>query len=139
MVIILDLSHPVVWLVRHVCPDKAEFSFFAKENRFLMLFQTCTKLTFGLSEKRKYSFPIWFIITHTLNIFEINKFLGTDATWKTCLNESPSRFNHMLPPTTNMSSEFLIFFFFWHPLLCQHDIFDFLGLLSKSCVLSTKS
>ena len=23
--------------------------FFAKENRFLMLFQTCTKLTFGLS------------------------------------------------------------------------------------------
>ena len=138
MVIILDLSHPVVWLVRHVCSDKAKFSFFAKENRFLMLFQTCTKLTFGLSEKRKYSFPIWFIITHTLNIFEINKFLGTDATWKTCLNESPSRFNHMLPPTTNMSSEFLIFFF-WHPLLCQHDIFDFLGLLSKSCVLSTKS
>ena len=50
MVIILDLSHPVVWLVRHVCSDKAEFSFFAKENRFLMLFQTCTKLTFGLSD-----------------------------------------------------------------------------------------
>ena len=24
--------------------------FFAKENRFLMLFQTCTKLTFGLSD-----------------------------------------------------------------------------------------
>ena len=50
MVIILELSHPIVWLVRHVCPDKAEFSFFAKENRFLMLFQTCTKLTFGLSD-----------------------------------------------------------------------------------------
>ena len=50
MVIILGLSHPIVWLVRHVCPDKAEFSFFAKENRFLMLFQTCTKLTFGLSD-----------------------------------------------------------------------------------------
>ena len=26
MVIILELSHPVVWLVRHVCSDKAEFS-----------------------------------------------------------------------------------------------------------------
>ena len=48
--IILDLSHPIVWLVRHVCSDKAEFSFFAKENRFFMLFQTCTKLTFGLSD-----------------------------------------------------------------------------------------
>ena len=23
----LDLSHPNVWLVRHVCSDKAEFSF----------------------------------------------------------------------------------------------------------------
>ena len=26
MVIILELSHPIVWLVRHVCSDKAEFS-----------------------------------------------------------------------------------------------------------------
>ena len=47
--IILDLSHPTVWLVRHVCTDKAEVSFFETEDRFLMLFQTCTKLTFGLS------------------------------------------------------------------------------------------
>ena len=50
MVRILDLSHPIVWLVRHVCSDKAKFSFFAKENRFLMLFETCTILTFGLSD-----------------------------------------------------------------------------------------
>ena len=50
MVIILELSHPIVWLVRHVWSDKAEFPFFAKENRFLMLFQACTKLTFGLSD-----------------------------------------------------------------------------------------
>ena len=33
-----------------MCSDKAKFSIFAKENRFLMLFQTCTKLSFGLSE-----------------------------------------------------------------------------------------
>ena len=44
MVIILDLSHPIAWLVRHVCFDNAEFSF-AKEDRILMLFQTRTKLT----------------------------------------------------------------------------------------------
>ena len=47
MVIILELSHPIVWLVRHVCSDKAEFSFLQR-NLFLVLFQTCTKLTFGL-------------------------------------------------------------------------------------------
>ena len=41
---------PIVWLVRHVCSDKAEFSsfFFAKEDHFLM--QTYTKLMFGLSD-----------------------------------------------------------------------------------------
>ena len=50
MVIILELSRPTVWLVRHVCSDKAEFSFFTRENRFLMLFQACTKLRFGLSD-----------------------------------------------------------------------------------------
>ena len=49
--IILDLSHPTVWLVRHACSDKAEFSFFfTKEDRLMMLFQTCTKLMIGLSE-----------------------------------------------------------------------------------------
>ena len=47
---ILNLSHPIVWLVGHVWSDKAEFSFFAKENRFFVLFQTSTKLTFGLSD-----------------------------------------------------------------------------------------
>ena len=30
LVIILDLSRPVVWLFRHVCSDKAEFSFLQK-------------------------------------------------------------------------------------------------------------
>ena len=49
VVIILDLSRLTVWLARVVCSDKAEFSF-SKEDRFLMLFQTCTKLTFGLSD-----------------------------------------------------------------------------------------
>ena len=42
MVIILELSHPIVRLVRHVCSEKAGFSILQKENRFLMLFQTCT-------------------------------------------------------------------------------------------------
>ena len=37
------------WLVRHVRSDKAEIFFFAKEERFLMLFQTSTKLTFDHS------------------------------------------------------------------------------------------
>ena len=31
-------------------PIKLNFLFFAKENRFLMLFETCTILTFGLSD-----------------------------------------------------------------------------------------
>ena len=31
-------------------PIKLNFFFFAKEDRFLMLFQTCIKLTFGLSD-----------------------------------------------------------------------------------------
>ena len=50
VVIILDSSRPVVWLFRHVRSDKAEFFFFAKDYRSLMLFQACTKLTFGLSD-----------------------------------------------------------------------------------------
>ena len=49
VVIILDLSHPIVWLVRHMCSDKAVFSFLQKETTFFTLFQMCTKLTFGLS------------------------------------------------------------------------------------------
>ena len=35
MVIILDSSHPIVWLVRHVCSDKAEFSFLQKKKKTL--------------------------------------------------------------------------------------------------------
>ena len=31
VVIILELSYPIVWLVRHVCFDKAEFSFLQKK------------------------------------------------------------------------------------------------------------
>ena len=50
VVIILDLSHPIVWLVRHVCSNKAEFSFLQKKTNFLMRFQKSTKLTFGLSD-----------------------------------------------------------------------------------------
>ena len=34
LVIILDLSHPIVWLVRHVCSDKAEFSILQKKTVF---------------------------------------------------------------------------------------------------------
>ena len=38
-------------LVRHVCSDNAEFSFLQRKiHRFLMPFQTCTKLMFGLSD-----------------------------------------------------------------------------------------
>ena len=33
-----------------MCSDTAEFFFFAEEDRFLMLFKRCTKLTFGLSD-----------------------------------------------------------------------------------------
>ena len=50
MVIILDLSHAIVRFVGHVCSDEAEFSFLQKKTAFLMLFQTCNKLTFGLSD-----------------------------------------------------------------------------------------
>ena len=50
MVIILDLSHAIVCFVGHVCSDEAEFSFLQKKTAFLMLFQTCNKLTFGLSD-----------------------------------------------------------------------------------------
>ena len=28
VVIILDLSHPILWLVGHVCSNKADFFFF---------------------------------------------------------------------------------------------------------------
>ena len=63
MVIILNLFHPIVWLVGHVWSDKAEFSFFAKENRFFMLFQTSTKLTFGLSDV----FVVTVIARNTIN------------------------------------------------------------------------
>ena len=34
VVIISDLSHPIVWLVRYVCSDKAEFSFLQKKTAF---------------------------------------------------------------------------------------------------------
>ena len=34
MVLILDLSHLIVWLVRHVCSDKAEFSFWQNKTAF---------------------------------------------------------------------------------------------------------
>ena len=30
----LELSQPIVWLVRRVCSDKAEFSFLQKETAF---------------------------------------------------------------------------------------------------------
>ena len=33
--IILHLSQPIVWLVRHVCSDKAEFSFLQKKKKTL--------------------------------------------------------------------------------------------------------
>ena len=33
LVIVLDLPHPIVWLVRHVCSDKTEFSFLQNKNR----------------------------------------------------------------------------------------------------------
>ena len=39
MVIILDLLHPIVWLVRHVCCDKAEFSFLQKKTAFWCSFK----------------------------------------------------------------------------------------------------
>ena len=45
--IILELSHAIVWLVRHVCFDKAEFSFLQKKTAFGCSF---TKQTFGLSD-----------------------------------------------------------------------------------------
>ena len=34
LVIVLDLSHPIVWLVRHVCSDKTEFSFLQNKIAF---------------------------------------------------------------------------------------------------------
>ena len=34
LVIVLDLSHPIVWLVRHVCSDKTQFSFLQNKIAF---------------------------------------------------------------------------------------------------------
>ena len=45
----LSLSHPFVWLVRHACSVKAEFSFFVKEDRFLTLLNVY-QLSFVLSD-----------------------------------------------------------------------------------------
>ena len=39
MGIILELSHPIVWLVRHVCSNKAEFSFLQKKTAFWCSFK----------------------------------------------------------------------------------------------------
>ena len=48
MVIILELSHPIVWLVRHVCSEKAEFSFLQRKTTFWCSFNRVP--TFGLSD-----------------------------------------------------------------------------------------
>ena len=48
VVIILHLSCLYGWL--GLCAPITLNFLFAKEDRFLMLFQTCTKLTFGLSD-----------------------------------------------------------------------------------------
>ena len=58
-------SHPNVWLAMHVCPDKAELSFSQKKTTFLMLLQTYTKLTFGLSNV----LVITVIARNTINSF----------------------------------------------------------------------
>ena len=34
LVIVLDLSHPIVWLVRHVCSDKTDFPFLQNKIAF---------------------------------------------------------------------------------------------------------
>ena len=44
------LIPPNCMLIRHVCSSKAEFSFLQKKTSFLMLFQTCTILMFGLPD-----------------------------------------------------------------------------------------
>ena len=44
MVIILDLYQPIVWLVRHVCSNKAEFSFLQKKTGFLCSFKRVANL-----------------------------------------------------------------------------------------------
>ena len=47
MGIILDLSHPIVWLFRHVWSDKAEFSFLQKKTVLHWLpvkFRICHKI-----------------------------------------------------------------------------------------------
>ena len=32
--VILDLPHPIVWLVKHVCSDEVEISFLQKKTAF---------------------------------------------------------------------------------------------------------
>ena len=39
VVIILELSHAIVWFVWHLCPDKAELSFFERETAFWCSFK----------------------------------------------------------------------------------------------------
>ena len=49
----------------HVCSEKAEFSFSQKKTAFLIFLQTCTKLTFGLSNV----LVITVIARNTINSF----------------------------------------------------------------------
>ena len=50
-VIILELFHPILWLIWLACSDKAELSFFTKKDFFLVRLYSRTKLTFDLSDK----------------------------------------------------------------------------------------
>ena len=44
LVIILDLSHSIIWLVKHVCSDRAEFSFLPKKTAFSCSFKCVANL-----------------------------------------------------------------------------------------------
>ena len=71
--IILELSHPIVWLVRHVCSDKAEFSFLQRKTAFWCSFNCVPLLEICLV-----NFYIWlglnpfFIVIRVLVTFSVS-------------------------------------------------------------------
>ena len=61
MVIILELSHPIVWFVRHVCSDKAEFFFLKKKTAFWCSLQSLIPF-----HQERYQRPVLLFVTEPI-------------------------------------------------------------------------
>ena len=89
VVIILDLSHAIVWLVRHMC----WIFFFAKEDHFLMLFQMCTKPMFGQSDLLVITVIAWNRINSVGPLFFCDRTLSFSKNMPYSLKRFLSNFN----------------------------------------------